>query len=341
MNERNFDEELDALLEELINSEDSGQKLLSRIADRDPELAALLQTAAHIRGGLRPGGPDPVFARNAEVRIVNRMRATRRRAVSKPKPRPSSGWFGLPRFAQALAAALLVVVLIAAGTVGTAAAAENALPGDTLYPFKRGLEQARLVLSFSDQGDLRLLGQFSDERLDEIEALLGSGRHQDLDLAIAEYVETLARYEQAGTDNETQAVDPSVDEKLMQHVQILQLVKDQVPVQAQSAIEQVLEIQLQHMGDGPPGNQTPGMPPNAGPEQDDQPGQGPAIQDEILAEQIAGQFEVEVDEVQAIFGGQCDGDWQCVREYFLEQHGPPEGLPIPPNVPGPGGGKPD
>lgn len=337
MNERNFDEELDALLEELINSELSPDELRELASHAQPELIALLETAAALRAELRPQAPDPGFARNVEIRILNRVRAAHKGSQAGASPAPKAGWLPVPRLARAALTVLLVLGVFLTAAVGTVAAAANSLPGEDLYPIKRGIERARLALTFSPEGDLELLGHFSDERLDEIEALLGSGRYQDLSLAIEEYSAALAQYEQAGTDSETATVDPAVDEKLMQHILILQTVKDQVPAQAQPAIQQVIDNQLQHAGDEPPGKQDPGQPSDTGPEEGES-GQGPEKRNEILAEEIAGQYEVEVEAVQAIYDGQCEGDWTCVREYFREQYGPP-GKPS--DVPEPGGGNPE
>ena len=69
-------------------------------------------------------------------------------------------------------AASLVVV---GGTAGMAAAASGALPGETLYPIKRGIEQVTTAAHFGDaaQGQA-LLGQAAT-RLDEVRALQAEG----------------------------------------------------------------------------------------------------------------------------------------------------------------------
>jgi hypothetical protein len=72
-----------------------------------------------------------------------------------------------------LVAAASAFVLIG-GTTTMAAAAQNALPGEALYPIKRGLESAEAGLSLSTAGKgEHLLSQASD-RLHEVEGLLGS-----------------------------------------------------------------------------------------------------------------------------------------------------------------------
>jgi hypothetical protein len=71
----------------------------------------------------------------------------------------------------ALAASSFVLV---GGTAGMAAAAQNALPGEALYPIKRGLEKAQtgLATSRADQGE-DLLAQ-ADNRLVEVKGLFDS-----------------------------------------------------------------------------------------------------------------------------------------------------------------------
>lgn len=70
------------------------------------------------------------------------------------------------------AAAALVIV---GGTAGMAAAASGALPGQALYPIKRGVEQVSIAAHFGDASQGKaLLGQ-ADERLDELQGLVADG----------------------------------------------------------------------------------------------------------------------------------------------------------------------
>ena len=54
-----------------------------------------------------------------------------------------------------------------------AAAAQQALPGEALYPVKRGLEEVRADLTSDDAARGRTLLQQADSRLAEVRALLG------------------------------------------------------------------------------------------------------------------------------------------------------------------------
>lgn len=68
-----------------------------------------------------------------------------------------------------IAAAALVVV---GGGAGVAAAADSALPGDPLYPIKRGIESAQVSLNSSDSGKGQDLLRQASVRLDEVDGLI-------------------------------------------------------------------------------------------------------------------------------------------------------------------------
>lgn len=72
----------------------------------------------------------------------------------------------------AVAAAAFVVV---GGTAGVAAAAEGSLPGDPLYPVKRGIESAQVSLNSSDAARGQDLLAQAGTRLDEIGGLIDQG----------------------------------------------------------------------------------------------------------------------------------------------------------------------
>ncbi len=68
-----------------------------------------------------------------------------------------------------------VVILIGTlilGSVGTVAAANNAKPGDILYPIDRGVENLRINLATSSESEVELHTQFASERITEVQQLL-------------------------------------------------------------------------------------------------------------------------------------------------------------------------
>ncbi|MGZ5416431.1 MAG: DUF5667 domain-containing protein [Nocardioides sp.] len=75
-----------------------------------------------------------------------------------------------PRERRLVAAASVVVLF--GGTASMAAAAQQSLPGEALYPIKRGIERAEAGLSVSTAGKGQDLLEQANDRLTEVENLL-------------------------------------------------------------------------------------------------------------------------------------------------------------------------
>jgi hypothetical protein len=73
-----------------------------------------------------------------------------------------------------LVAAATAAVLLG-GSAGMAAAAQGSLPGEALYPIKRGIEDARAGLSTSPGAEGRQLLAHASDRLAEVQGLVAAG----------------------------------------------------------------------------------------------------------------------------------------------------------------------
>ncbi|MFI1890040.1 DUF5667 domain-containing protein [Streptomyces jumonjinensis] len=111
----------------------------------------------------------------AEGPTVPEQRTGRHRASPLRRLRPRSRW------SKGLAAGGLTVGVAAGALSGVAAASSDALPGDTLYGLKRGMEDIRLGMADgeSDRGELYL--DQASTRLSEARRLMERGRAGDLD----------------------------------------------------------------------------------------------------------------------------------------------------------------
>ncbi|MDX6299148.1 MAG: hypothetical protein QOF53_362 [Nocardioidaceae bacterium] len=160
---------------------------------RAEEFAALVERSA------APGTPVEVGVGMEQARLLELVAGLRARSEAEPTPRPAftaglrdrlmaEAATGLVRHETAplvpdhprsgrerrlVAAATVSIVL--GGTAGMASAAEGALPGQALYPLKRGIEQAQVDLAGSAFARGRQLLQNASTRLDEVQGLLQSG----------------------------------------------------------------------------------------------------------------------------------------------------------------------
>ncbi|MFE2551742.1 DUF5667 domain-containing protein [Streptomyces sp. NPDC059355] len=97
------------------------------------------------------------------------------RATSLRKLRPRSRW------SKGIAAGGLTVGVAAGAFSGVAAASTDALPGDSLYPVKRGMEDLKLGMADEDADRGELYLDQASNRLSEARRLMERGRSGALD----------------------------------------------------------------------------------------------------------------------------------------------------------------
>ena len=193
---------------------------LTRSRHRAEELAALVD------GGPAPSRPAPAgSAARAELdRLVDVVTVLRERATADEAARPGDAFTAelrerlmaearevlgpqqsalvLParprgRRERRLVAAATVAVLLG-GSAGMAAAAQGSLPGEALYPIKRGLENVRTDLATSPAAQGRSLLAQAGDRLTEAEGLSAAGGGAESQLAGT--VATFTRQARQGAD---------------------------------------------------------------------------------------------------------------------------------------------
>ena len=134
-------------------------------SDVHPELADLAVLVDDLRVH-DPVEPSPEFTSSLRERLLAEAEElhTQDAVLTLPERRR-----GRRERRLAIAASALVFV---GGTAGMAAAAQQALPGDALYPIKRGLESAQAGLATSDEAKGRDLLDQANTRLSEIQQIV-------------------------------------------------------------------------------------------------------------------------------------------------------------------------
>lgn len=309
------EEQLDRLIDQLIDPSTEGKPVpLAGSGPQGGDIYALISLAERVRDTLQVPGPDPTFVHNTKLRILNQIRAQAEDEVRRAE-QPRRHWLLRPSWGAALAALGLIAVLVFSSLGVGVAAARESLPGESLYPLKRGFEETRLILSLDAQTDAQLLAEFSDERLQEIEELLQAGRADDLERATAAYEQSIDRLARAAGTG-LGASRALLDERISSHIETLERVRDQVPPQAQPAIQRAIDRSLEHAQKKQEQREKP-----EGSRKNNQERENPAETREIekdqrRAEQIARQYDVPVGEVMDVFDGECGGDWKCVRDHY-------------------------
>ncbi|MGD0174751.1 MAG: DUF5667 domain-containing protein [Anaerolineales bacterium] len=239
------------ILDECLRSIQEGKATLEDCLrahpDAGPELRNLLETAVNTWNLMAPFGPSPEYVKTSEARLRRRMQAVQKTSNAQGANRSQSVSWGILRAAIVV---LVMAVLLGSGW-GVFSASAQAIPGDALYPAKLEFEQVRLALSWTAAGDVSLLAQYSDLRLEEIQLLVNKNRDRDLLEGIKQYEGTLDLLDvalqslpQTSDLNQLQAIQV----RLSVHLSILENLRSLVPSSAQEALDRVIDRSRQSQG---------------------------------------------------------------------------------------------
>jgi uncharacterized membrane protein YgcG len=147
------------------------------------ELAALLQ-------GAWQAGPTPASTGRVRTAALAAFQETAAAPAvpSIVRSRPSGGRRLVARMA-------LVAALVAGLPTAAWAASEEALPGEMLYPIKRGFEEVRLVLAGDAANEAQVLLGMAEERFGEAVRARALGLGATVDQALAGYDDALLRFQ--------------------------------------------------------------------------------------------------------------------------------------------------
>lgn len=154
-----------------LNTGEDLETILAQYPQHAAELRPLLTAALKAR---KPGGLLRIPA-SAQIDSRTRFLAEAHRRQSRPK-----SFFPRLSFAGALLSSL---VLLFAGIFGTSFASADTIPGETLYPVKRVVEQAQLALTTNQGSRLNLEEEFDRRRVAEAEELEQKGLTESVKVA--------------------------------------------------------------------------------------------------------------------------------------------------------------
>lgn len=171
--------------------------------------------------------PDPMYRRRLRGLVLN-AHVARREGLVRSRP---------PRQMGAVGRSVLVASLTLAVSVSAVGAvAQEALPGDVLYPVKRELEAIRLQIASGAARD-DLLAQALSARLDEYERLAAAGDWQRADTAEAEVIAAEVAVELHG-----QPPTPEQQARARRHVDRLEALLQDAPAAQQNGLRRALQV---------------------------------------------------------------------------------------------------
>jgi hypothetical protein len=287
-------------LEGLENGSLNVEDCLQRFPEYRSQLEDLLVTAQSVSEVSRIE-PRATFRRSARARLTSKLQNNQSVTIFEPirlliQNKPT---YFSRRFAMTWIAIAVLLASLFGGGVAVQASVD-ALPGQTLYPLKTTLEEARLALANEDtKVDLYL--DFADRRLAEAEQLLTQGAYAQVTSLFADYWETAANVAAtvAYTPLTANAVEVNRAERLSSQVQTFTGLFEALPQEQQGYVWMLLEEEEEEIED-----------PGEGEEVED-PGEGeetdPTCMSHMLhpvGMKLAMQYGEEYDQVMTWF---CQG----------------------------------
>jgi len=169
----NLFDALEFILREVEEGADM-EAALARFPEYADELRPILETSAKARTMAAPE-PSPDVIRRSRARVMHYAAEMRESKIAPRRP-------ALSLFQRLALSFALAAILLLSGN-GLLSASASTLPGERLYPVKRGWENVRLFLIFDKEARDLLEGEFKNERLHEVDKLLSQGRNQVIDFA--------------------------------------------------------------------------------------------------------------------------------------------------------------
>jgi Domain of unknown function (DUF5667) len=168
-------------------------------------------------------------------------------AVVVLAPRPRLSLFAQPWLRPAFAVAAVLILALA----GATSAAASSLPGDPLYGLKRTTEDVQLALTFDDLARMQLLSELADRRLGEL-AEIAKDQPASAPTATTEYADAVERFADAvdklraaDSGDTRDAAQAVADAARAKHIAVLDSLKDNLPDNARSKIDKVIERENQ------------------------------------------------------------------------------------------------
>ncbi len=247
----NTDIQLQACLEKILSGQGTLDSVLAEVPDQAVALRPELEAAIWL-ASLRPAlDPRPGFMAASRRRLVSQI-GQKRPPVLSPVHRLAQ--FFQKRLVFQFSMGILLVIVLLTGNILTAAA-QQAIPGDVLYPLKTFGEDARLTFSFTPASQARLRLEFARRRISEVEALALEGRYQaasttlaGFDRQVSQAVTLLDELKQTGSV-EVQELAVSLSRLIDDQMDVTRLLTASAPAAVKPELDAVVHSSDDRMAD--------------------------------------------------------------------------------------------
>lgn len=195
---KDFDQTFQTCLQLVESGAESVDSVVQQYPEMADELRPRLEAALWMSSGKSVFDPRPGFVTTSRRHLVAQIQ---KEGAAQPiwtawMLSLKQAWaqftaqlsYSQRKYALQAAVILLLMISIVVGSTGVGLAAQNAMPGEPLYPVKLAMERVELMTTFDLAGDIRLHVTFAQNRLREVQQLLLDGQY-------ALIPGTLARFE--------------------------------------------------------------------------------------------------------------------------------------------------
>ena len=241
MSKESFERVLERCLQEVERTGDI-ETVVGQYPERAEELRPLMEIALTTERHYADIPAPPEGLRAGRERLLAQAARERERVAAVPAPGIGRRGRNTMRFAFAgrlIAIVLAVVVGLSAIGGGVAMAAEGSLPGDTLYPVKLAVEDARMGLTSSPEAQVAFALTLADERTEEIEALIAQGEPvpESVTGRMEQHLERAMRFAAQAPDEMMPTLLEQISDRTQTQTRILDRVRENALEQDQTRLE--------------------------------------------------------------------------------------------------------
>lgn len=247
---------LDICLDRILKDKATIDSVLAGYPLLADELRPQLEAALWLTIQKSNTDPSPEFVSASPQRLMKRIQLESQAQKQKKQQFPSfwQNLFTSKKFALQFGLAIIVIFSTVLFGSTAALAAQNAIPGEILYPLKTSLETIQLTITTSPVKEAQLHIQYADRRLTELQSLGALEDYDNFDNVINNMNEHVTQALQGlqsqsmVNPEQTKDLAEKMQRSLSWQEQTLASLKSKAPLKNQEALQSAVNFSSQAMG---------------------------------------------------------------------------------------------